>query len=1116
MSQQLINIGQTANTSNADTLRAAFSKINANFTELYNSITGLGSIVFNVQDFGAKGDGINDDYIAFQNAINAAFQVRGVVAVPATNARYLISDYLRIPSNVTIMAAPTATISRMDNTIKLDQPLLASNSDHITGNSFISIFGGIWDGNAANNPRDPRALNGSPEQLNFVLQTLFAFDKVEGLTLDKVVMLNPVVYNIRIQESINGYIGNIEFRVTEPKEFGAGVQFQGLCHNWRIDHLWGHCTDDMLALNASDGFAGNPGPTIQGPISDFSVGTIDVGPAGFEAVRFLSARGNFIHRINIEHITGAVGYAGVNAGRFALPGNSFVDDIHIGRMNCWKINAGGLSDPNVPLIMLEDVNIGNFVVDSYSQGPSTIPVPDLELRPNSTARSIVFNSFQSNYSGGTRGASIFAIDTVIINLTVNGIDSLASQPGSFFLAQNCVIASLNLNNGVLEGWDKIVTSAAVPFTMQALSFTNIEIRDGIDGILALTGNVWNRINLNNVISTTNTGSLLESQTGASLSFVDMASVQWSNAESIVHIASGQVSRVAVTATSTSGTGNSQGNFDNDDPTNASVTNIALTADFGVPGSITTVASPTFDLVQKVPLFSSAQNMRYSSTWTDGISQYKVWYWGMSLTTAGDSSWAMSYISSSGPNLPDAFKVDTSGNLFAKGDFVPATGHGLVSGTGSGNTALLRAYDVDGAVYVTFGTLTSGNTPTFDLSSSTTINGSPLLAAGPITTSNLTMSTARLLGRTTAGTGAVEEITPGTSLSFAAGTLNTIQDIRTSASPTFVAITSTVATGTSPFTVASTTVVPNLNVSQLLGGTWAIPGTIGSTTPNTAAFTTVTATTLTITGTSGSIFTRGPSASVNTPQTVLILGATSSGDVTNGYGPELMFRWTDTGASNVSCGSVSFIRTTDDNTSDFVIQVRSGGALAERWRIQGAGNFIATTDNTYDIGASGANRPRNIYAGNDVVVSGNVNPIGGILGKTNGSNADAGDVGEFVSSAVAIGSAVALSNATTTNITSIPLTAGDWDIEGNVNYNATGATTTGMISGISGTSATMPSDGSEVYNGMQAMLLNFVAGSALPRKRINITSPTTVYLVARPTFSAGTMSAFGSITARRPR
>lgn len=55
------------------------------------------------------------------------------------------------------------------------------------------------------------------------------------------------------------------------------------------------------------------------------------------------------------------------------------------------------------------------------------------------------------------------------------------------------------------------------------------------------------------------------------------------------------------------------------------------------------------------------------------------------------------------------------------------------------------------------------------------------------------------------------------------------------------ITSTLAIGTAPFSITSTTVVPNLNVSQLLGGTWAIPGAIGSTTPNSGAFTTLTTT-----------------------------------------------------------------------------------------------------------------------------------------------------------------------------------------------------------------------------------------------------------------------------------
>lgn len=58
----------------------------------------------------------------------------------------------------------------------------------------------------------------------------------------------------------------------------------------------------------------------------------------------------------------------------------------------------------------------------------------------------------------------------------------------------------------------------------------------------------------------------------------------------------------------------------------------------------------------------------------------------------------------------------------------------------------------------------------------------------------------------------------------------------------VQITSTLATGTAPFVVASTTNVANLNASSLNGATFAAPGAIGSGTPSTGAFTTVTATT----------------------------------------------------------------------------------------------------------------------------------------------------------------------------------------------------------------------------------------------------------------------------------
>src|ERR1700676_1141302 len=56
------------------------------------------------------------------------------------------------------------------------------------------------------------------------------------------------------------------------------------------------------------------------------------------------------------------------------------------------------------------------------------------------------------------------------------------------------------------------------------------------------------------------------------------------------------------------------------------------------------------------------------------------------------------------------------------------------------------------------------------------------------------------------------------------------------------LTMTVATGTPPFVIASTTNIPNLNASSINGCTFAIPCPIGSTTPNTGVFTTLQANT----------------------------------------------------------------------------------------------------------------------------------------------------------------------------------------------------------------------------------------------------------------------------------
>lgn len=141
------------------------------------------------------------------------------------------------------------------------------------------------------------------------------------------------------------------------------------------------------------------------------------------------------------------------------------------------------------------------------------------------------------------------------------------------------------------------------------------------------------------------------------------------------------------------------------------------------------------------------------------------------------------------------------------------------------------------------------------------------------------------------------------------------------------------------------------------------------------------------------------------------------------------------------------------------------------------------------------------------------------GVTNGSNAASGQIGECISSTVVVGSAVALTSGTAANVTSISLTAGDWDVWGNVGFNPGGSTTftalDGWINTVSAAGPTFPNGGAAF--GIQAPLTTGAAQLfPIGMMRINVTATTTVYLGALASFGAATLAAFGFIGARRAR
>lgn len=141
--------------------------------------------------------------------------------------------------------------------------------------------------------------------------------------------------------------------------------------------------------------------------------------------------------------------------------------------------------------------------------------------------------------------------------------------------------------------------------------------------------------------------------------------------------------------------------------------------------------------------------------------------------------------------------------------------------------------------------------------------------------------------------------------------------------------------------------------------------------------------------------------------------------------------------------------------------------------------------------------------------------GGIVGTTTNDNADAGKVGEFISSVLASGSAVSLTSTTSADITSISLTAGDWDVFGNIGFIFTGTTSPSWNCWISATSATAP-DISLYSGGAILGALTTGVGDATPYFRASLSGTTTIYLSARANFAGGSATGCGGIYARRVR
>ena len=245
-----------------------------------------------------------------------------------------------------------------------------------------------------------------------------------------------------------------------------------------------------------------------------------------------------------------------------------------------------------------------------------------------------------------------------------------------------------------------------------------------------------------------------------------------------------------------------------------------------------------------------------------------------------------------------------------------------------------------------------------------------------------------------------------------------------------------------------------------------------------------------------------------------LGTPSSGVATNLTGT----------ASGLTAGTV----TTNANLTGAVTSVGNASSLGSftSANLRGALTDESGTGAAYfqggDLGTPSAGVATNLTALNATQITTGTIPAARTNGHQNGTatndNASAGEIGELVTATQVTPQALTTNVALT--VTSVSLTAGDWEVSGTIGF-AYAATTVAqtIVTSISQTTNTLDSTLGRLNSfnfGTTGVTPNGGFTMNTPTTRVILSGTTTVFLVAQSGFTTSTATATGIIRARRAR
>lgn len=339
--------------------------------------------------------------------------------------------------------------------------------------------------------------------------------------------------------------------------------------------------------------------------------------------------------------------------------------------------------------------------------------------------------------------------------------------------------------------------------------------------------------------------------------------------------------------------------------------------------------------------------------------------------------------------------------------------------------------------------------------------------------------------------------------------------------------STYATGDMLYASATNTlsklpVAANTNVLTLVAGipAWAPPATSGT-------VTSVTGTTDRITSTGGATPAIDIAATYVGQASITTLGTIGTGtwNATN----IALNKGGTNAALTASNGGIFYSTATAgailSGTATANQMLQSGASAAPVWS---TATYPATTTINQLLYSSAANTVGGLASANSGVLTTSATGVPsidttnfhvlttGVQVKGNNTNtaAPTGFIGEVVQSAIASGSAVLINLNTSTNITSISLTAGIWNVDCQGLFTPMAAANARVDLSINTTSATLGTDGDNNMFTTSSGGLGIVYPMCVLSYRLLLNATTTVYMVGRLSLAGVSTTGYGRITATR--